>query len=283
MSQLVDVAINYYGKPWQTKLTIDTLLEHSGQHLGMIYLAEEPQQPRDDESIESVVAAFPGRIIVLHPRHYFGWRPVRKPLSRVDVRQSVRYQQALELSDKRYVLLCHNDVEFRGNLVGELLRAIESGGHVGAGLVGQCWNCPASSSGICDPERRPAVRLSYWQALSLSVRVRSPRTRPWRIDPVHPLPLPECRLNEFACLIDVDVYRRTTIPGGPALPIGVLNGGVDIGCAWFRSMVRSGRTFAHVPIWDYCVHIGGHPALFNPRAYDDAERAAREMLESRQG
>ena len=281
MSPLVDVAVNYYGKPWQTRLTIDTLLEHSGRHIGTIYLAEEPQQPRADEPIDSVVAAFPDRIVVLHPQHFFGWGRVRTSLRRADVRRSARYQQALEMSDKRYVLLCHNDVEFGADLVGELLRAIRAGGHAGAGLIGQCWNCPASTAGICDSERQADVRLSYLQALSLSVRVDSPRTRPWLIDPLHPLPLPECRLNEFACLIDVETYRRATIPEGRALPIGVQNGGVDIGSAWFHAMVNSGYSFAHVPIWDYCVHDAGHPVLFDASRYDEAERVARAKLQAR--
>ena len=34
----IDVAINYYGKPYQTALTIATLLEHSAEWVESIYL-----------------------------------------------------------------------------------------------------------------------------------------------------------------------------------------------------------------------------------------------------
>ena len=47
----VDVAINYYGKPYQTLLTIETLLEHSGQHIDRIYLIRELKQPREEQDI----------------------------------------------------------------------------------------------------------------------------------------------------------------------------------------------------------------------------------------
>src|SRR5665647_1201839 len=47
----VDVAINYFGKPYQTLLTIESLLEHSDRHLDLIYLIKEPQQPRADEDM----------------------------------------------------------------------------------------------------------------------------------------------------------------------------------------------------------------------------------------
>jgi hypothetical protein len=280
----VDVAINYYGKPYQTLLTIESLLEHSGGHLDVIYLIRELQQPRADEDMGMLTRRYAGRLIVFTPARYLGWgivslRSVRKD---AELRRSVRYQYALEETNKQHLFVTHNDVLYTADLVGELLRTIETGPHAGAGAIGQCWNCPASAAGLCADESYAELRLSYAAAIRLSLRFPSPRTRPWRIDPRCPVPLPECRLNEFACLLDVGLYRRDTMPRGSAPPFGFYDR-VDTGCAWFRAMVRGGHTFANVHIEDYCIHGAGHPDLFDPGAYDRKERGARALLAERYG
>lgn len=280
----VDVAINYFGKPYQTLLTIESLLEHSGEHLDVIYLIKEPQQPRADEDMGMLTRRFADRLIVFTPARYLGWGTVSVRAVRKDeeLRRSVRYQYALEETDKRYLFVTHNDVLYTADLVGELLRAIQAGPHAGAGSIGQCWNCPASTAGLCDGDRYAELKLSYVAALRLTLRFPSPRTHPWLIDPRRPIPLPECRLNEFACLLDVGMYRRDTMPLGSSPPFGFFDR-VDTACAWFRSMVLKGYTFANVRINDYCVHRAGHPDLFDPGAYERKETAARVVLAERYG
>lgn len=276
----VDVAISYYGKPFQTLLTIRTLLRYSGQHISRVYLIEEAQQPDAGGCIDYVTSALPGMVTVLQPKHYLGWARADLGRSRVsdDYRRSIRYQYALEESDQSYMLLAHNDVRFTGDLVGEFLRVINDGLYAGAGAIGQCWNCPAKTAGVCGDGRFSGLNLTYVDAVLMCTRQRSSRTRPWLINPLRPVPLPECRLNEFACLLDMDAYRRETMPWGELLPFGVYNRGVDLGCGWFRSMIRRGHEFANVNIWDYCVHSAGHPALFDAETYADGEARARSIL-----
>lgn len=280
----VDVAINYYGKPYQTLLTIESLLEHSDGHLDVIYLIREPRQPRTDEDILALTRKYADRMVVFTPPRYLGWSTVSQRSVRRDagLRRSLRYQYALEETDKRYLFIAHNDVLFTADLVGELLRAIATGPHAGAGSIGQCWNCPACTVGLCDGDRQAQLKLSYASALLLALKIRSPRTRPWRIDPWHPVPLPECRLNEFACVLDVDVYRHETLPAGSSPPFGIF-GRVDTGCGWFSAMVHKGHTFASVHIDDYCIHGAGHPDLFDADAYDRKENDARVVLATRYG
>jgi len=43
----VDVAINVYGKPYQTALTIQSLLKYSGNHIGKIFLILEKTNLKD--------------------------------------------------------------------------------------------------------------------------------------------------------------------------------------------------------------------------------------------
>jgi hypothetical protein len=280
----VDVAINYYGKPYQTLLTLESLLEHSNDHIDLIYLIKEAKQPRADEDVSLVTRRHADRMVVFTPAFHLGWRTasLRKVTKDADFRRSVRYQYALEATNKRYLFITHNDVLYTTDLVGKLLGEIQKGPHAGSGLIGQCWNCPASTADICDGNRHADLKLTYVEALSLSLRVRSPRTRPWLINPANPVPLPECRLNEFACVLDVDLYRRETMPWGSSPPFGYLDR-VDIGCSWFRSMILKGHTFANVDINDYCVHVAGHPDLFDPGAYERKESIARKLLSERYG
>jgi hypothetical protein len=48
----VDVAINVYGKPYQTALSILSLLKYSKKYINKIYINIEKKQPEDfDETI----------------------------------------------------------------------------------------------------------------------------------------------------------------------------------------------------------------------------------------
>ncbi len=46
----VDVAINMYGKPYNTAVTIHSLLKQSHEHIDKIYLNIECVQPRKQDS-----------------------------------------------------------------------------------------------------------------------------------------------------------------------------------------------------------------------------------------
>jgi hypothetical protein len=220
---------------------------------------------------------------VFRPEHYLFWPGPSPDAVRDDegLRLSVRYQYALEATDKRHLFITHNDVLYTGDLVGELKRAMADGTYAGAGLIGQCWNCPAFTAGLCDSTRHEELRLSFARAVWLSLRIDSPRTHPRQIDMRRPMPLPECRLNEFACLLDVDTYRRETMPAGAAPPFGSNGGGIDTACGWFRAMVTKGYRFANVNIWDYCEHGAGHPDLSDAARYSAKEAAALELLRER--
>lgn len=89
----VDVAINYYGKPYQTLLTIETLLEHSAQHIDRIYLIREPKQPREEQDIVGLLAKYGDRVTVFQPEHYLAWSPSNVDRVREDesYRLSIRY------------------------------------------------------------------------------------------------------------------------------------------------------------------------------------------------
>ena len=180
--------------------------------------------------------------------------------------------------------MTHNDVFYTGDLIAELLRRMQEAPYAGAGLIGMCWYCPAATAGMCDPSRQEELRLSYLQAVWLCLRVKSHRSRPRLIDRQFPMPLPECRLNEFACLLDVDACLRETVPSGGSPLFGSNDGGVDTGMGWFHSMVNKRYRFANVDIWDYCHHghgSDGHGDLFDERRFETKERSAAAALHER--
>ena len=303
----VDVAINMYGKPYNTAVTILSLLERSSQHIDKIYLTMECVQPnpQDSELVLQLLDTIKERLIVYVPRYHiwYGKLDTRRYVNQ-DYRHSIRYQYAFETTDKRYLLITHNDVLYRKDLVEIFLENVA--GNVGIGSIGQCWNCPAGKAGRCASERYHDYRPSLSEIAELVSQfplVREPRPRAvgmagtirhilLRIlggtqivfDAEDPWPLPECRLNEFSCLVDLGIVRPISIPNGPIVPIGS-DEWLDTGVRWFHMLCKRGHRFRHVDIARYCEHAwagprgAGHPSLFSQQKYQMEEEDARKYFE----
>lgn len=288
----VDVALNYFGKPWQTLAAVWSLLLHSSAHVGRIFVTRELDQPVKyapafEELLLEYGPAMPGdhEVVVLRPSVGFGtwFADLDRARAEAEYRWGLRYQAAIEASEARYVFICHNDVLFTGDILGPMLARAEDEGLAGVGHVGQCWNCPAREALSCSPH--DPVRLTHAEALALYAEHPGPRDYALRFVPDSPRKraLPECRLNEFAALLDLDVYRREVLPAGDVTPIGAYNGGVDLGSAWYREMVERGHAIGHFDIFAYARHGwlperagGGHAALSDDSLYVAEEAAAEE-------
>lgn len=286
MSQ-VDVAINVYGKPHQTAVTLLSLLEHSGEHIGRIHITLEKRQPFGAE-FGPLLRILGDRATIHRPRFWYGVRPQRsKWLMRWSAyRRSLRYQQAWETSDKQYLFITHNDVLYTGDIIGAMLR--RAPGNIAVGPVGQCWNCPASFAGICSPAQHSRVRPTYPQWQQLVHTHPGPRAAHYDrvVDPAAPWPLPECRVNEWSMLVDLHAARPIVMPNGKAVPIGALYG-LDIGTQWFHDVLNAGYTVAHFEITPYATHAwassqgSGHAALSDHTEYDRSEARALRWLQEK--
>lgn len=283
-SPVVDVAINVYGKPYQTAVTLLTLLKHSGPWIDKIYFVEERRQPKGTD-LKPLLRVLGNR--VTHYRPWF-WFWVNNELKYrwafrfAAVRAGIRYQYAWEQSDKDYLFVVHNDVLFEGDLIGRYLSEIDS--YAGVGPIGQCWNCPAFAAQLCDSTRYLAYRPSREELRQLSERYPAPRENEYeRCFPDHSWPLPECRLNEFAALVNLKTARSLTMPQGDLYPFG-LAGGFDVGSHWFHQMNLAGFPFKHVPLEPLAYHgwvssaRSGHGALFDQDRYAAEEAMARQKL-----
>lgn len=302
-AQLVDAAVNIFAKPYQTALSVLSLLRFSGERIDKVYLQFEPAGSMYDPAPPYAIAEYLGdRAVPFQPGHWLK-REDSDPrrLARDEAyRLSVRYQYAFEHSAKARLFVIHNDVLIKKDIVGAMLAVMGEGDNVFAvGQLGQCWNCPASQEAIvrdaglgdspCSPERyrdfRPdtdGLQRLYEAAPRHGFFVRgyaegwndAYRTAAW--------PLPECRINEWGCLVDLALTRAHVMPHGPVLPFGAFEacgtGSLDTATPWFRELCRLGLDARPMAIAPYLTHWVGN-AKKTEYKYSRAEGNARGILE----
>lgn len=280
----VDVAINAYGKPYQTAVTLLTLLKHSGEWIDKIYFVEEFKQP-EPANFKFIFDALGDKIVYYKPKVWLWVGSVKYNflLNFKRYRYAIRYQYAWEKSKNDNLLVIHNDVYFKGDLVGEYLKS--KGDASGIGRIGQCWVCPAHVAGLCSPETYTNYRPSYEELMEVSRKHPLARSAEYErvVDPSTPWPLPECRLNEYVALIDLQKTRKDTMPVGKASAFGSYDR-LDVGVKWFADLNNMGHSFKHFDYDPYATHSwvslqnAGHNALFDKDLYQYEESVAKEVL-----
>jgi len=268
----VDVIINVFGKPWQTLATLKTLLKHSGQHIDKIFMIKEVKQ-LNDENIDFIFKHIPN-LEVFTPRDYI-FTIHNLDYKNENQRFNVRYQYGIERSDKKFVFITHNDVFYSGDIIGHMLDVI--GDCVGVGEIGQCWNCPAKAAGVCSGDKFYEWNPTYDDILKL--KVPHIRTSLGNINKNNPKPMPECRLNEFACLLNREIIINECQPNGPCPLFG--QHGMDSGDLWFRYMHFKGYKFVdNRKYYDhgYWATDAGMATQRNYELYKKAEIVAKNYL-----
>jgi hypothetical protein len=280
------VVINVYGKPFNTAATLYSLLKHSGQWIDKIYFITERKQPANS-NFDFITAALGDRAIIYTPPLWLWVRPFRhKFLFRIPpFRRSVRYQYGWEKTDKDFLFITHNDVLYTSDIIGAMLSGI--GDHIGIGQVGQCWNCSANFAGVCSPATYTQYKPSYPELMELMKRFPGSREKDYGTLPhkERPWPLPECRLNEWAAMVNMKKARPVTMPVGDALPFGAFYE-LDIATRWFSDVNNMGHTVAHFSLDGYGRHAwagkmpNGHIALSDINEYNYSEQVAEQYLQS---
>lgn len=231
MTKIVDAVINVYGKAYQTLAALKTLMLHSGKHIDKIYFIEEKEQPFNTD-FNFIFGKF-DNLIHFIPKYFFFISPTdRKRYIETDYRYSLRYQYAWENTDKKYLFIAHNDVIFKGDIIGEMLKTLHQHNDLDAGIgeVGACWNCPAFFAKKCNGDKYLHYNPSYEEVIDLMQQYPPKRTQEENsffldnVDIIKPMPLPGCRLNEWACLIDMGKIKHEVIPYGSTTPMGAYVG-----------------------------------------------------------
>ena len=300
---MIDVAVNIFAKPFQTALSLLSLLERCGRHIGTIWLQFEPVGSKHDPITPYHIADWlreqlgDARIRVSQPEYWLDLNAADpQRLGDTAYRMGIRYQHAFENSTSDRLFLMHNDVFVLKDILGDMSDAM--GDAFAIGQLGQCWNCPASNEELmrdvadhapCTPATyenfQPdfdTLRELYAQGHARNVFVR-PYDRAFvgEFD-MQPWPLPECRINEWACLINLKAVQSHCIPRGPALSPGAYRqcGPVclDIGVTWFRQMHALGMRARHFDVSHHMKHWVG-TGKNTPRRYALAEDNALRLLQ----
>lgn len=297
MHQKVDVALNIFAKPYQTALSVLSLLRHSDALIDKIYLQFEPMGSRYDAVPPYAIAHYLGdRAVVFQPDVWVECDAVDKNrLLDTAYRLSMRYQFAFEHSDKKHLFIMHNDVFFKKDIIGAMLAAI--GEAFAIGQIGQCWNCPAHNeelmselgfSQACGSERYAQFKpdFSTLNHLYDEARQRGLHIRPyWEGWDEHygrqAWPLPECRVSEWGCLVDLEQTNPLVVPQGKIAPFGAFEycGSVTLDTAvhWFRDLNRLGLRAKHFPVEEYMIHFVGSFRMTR-RLHQEAESKAQNIL-----
>jgi len=302
MGKKVDVCISFYGKPYQTMVTIKSLMQHSRQHIDKIYLSRERRQPHNDYSgIFKIVDYFRNdpdvKLVLQFPKYHLGLGVADRERAKRDTvwRQSIMYQYAMETTDKKYLCIMHNDMLYHRDMIGDMLKTFAEGPEnlAGVGSIGQCWSCPAGKDwgNRCNSFRYQEYVPTREEALELTAAHATPRRelqlKVIQGGRVHMLP--ECRLNEYCALIDIEKYRKETIPNGEIGCFGGVWEGVDVATIWSHDMYKRGYTFKHLTLEDYAKHApfdntgSGTKANDVSDVYFTAEKRAEEYLNQHYG
>ncbi len=249
----IDVAIQSYKKPESLLYTLMCLKECCGDRIDTVYI-------NDDCSGEDASRHYSNTAV----REYFqGWNirfrcntlPVRWRRLKVHgyrpsyiapwlhllgvlrymlrhwrltpLSDNVRYQWALNTTDKKFVFLTHDDVEYTGDIIGHYLDSMTPDTAI-VGDLGQCWCCPFSTTADpCSPQRimhgeRPS---ELWP---LTDSKPGPQRR-------------ACRINEWCCMIRTSAAHEIT--NKENCFFGNYDDFGDVGAYWFEQAVKHGYRF----------------------------------------
>ena len=279
MTTKVDVVINVYGKPNQTLCTLKSLMKHSGEYIDKIYFIEELKQPYDDK-VDWVKSYFDNIISYTPNKYEFMPSHINMgDIKDVNNRYNARYQYGIENSDKKHIFLTHNDVLYTDNIIKNMLQLADDN-IAGIGQIGVCWNCPANKKNLCSGERFYEYNPTYNDILKL---LPYDNIIDALIDKDNPKPLPSCRINEWACLINRNITMTECVPKGTTPLFGVYDI-LDVGMAWFKSLHLKGYEFIDYRtgyIHGYWANNqAGYPNQLNSRLYKEAEQTAKEYFEN---
>lgn len=278
MAAPVDVSIVYFGKPYQTLVSLLSLLKYSRQHIDTIHISVECKQPHGD--INGVYIVLEGlknyKVQLYYPNQFYQLGPLEYEQVKQDenLRWSLPYQYALEKSTNQYLFILHNDMLFHADMIGDMFeKGFSKHKLAGAGSIGQCWSCPANWDNKCSGSKQEAYVPSQAEAIAVHEAHATPRQkldleiiRSGRV-----YPLPECRLNEYSCLVNLENYRRNTLPAGDSRCFGGVWNGADLGTSWFYDMVNRGHRFQHFVLEDYALHSPFNPIGQGSQDYSKAD------------
>ncbi len=250
----IDVAIQSYKKPELLIYTLLSLHKFCKDSIDTVWIS-------DDKSGEDVLsyynssqlqeALYPWKIRVRENKNRIGWwlsfvkdkKPKYLSMWYMYYRmlwnifkvghiyankEDIRYQWAIDNSDKEYLLLLHDDVNIYDDIVNIYINEIKSLSNPSIiGSLGQCWRCPHEKNG-CNPAK--ILKKEYPSKKWPSTKI-SEKDHAWA-----------CRINEWCALISVNSAKE--IEKEHNILFGNCDNGGDTGAYWFSVAIENGYSFS---------------------------------------
>lgn len=277
----VDVAINVHKRPIASYLALKSLIRNCENDIDRIYFIDDNHELVDYSNILNDVD-LKYHLEYFKPKYNFWTNPINlQKIEDEEYRHSIRYQYAIEKTDKEFLFIMHDDIVVNGNIIKDLRDNI--GDCIGIGEIGQCWNCPAKKLGKCVSEKFEEYKPSYEELFEMYSSDLPPRWKNClgKYFQQFPWPLPECRLNEYACLININKNNFKEFPFfGTVTQVDNLI--LDTATGWFRKNIYKGYKFKHFDIYKDIYHEkGGHGTFFNNEDYEKREEKCKYILKER--
>jgi len=256
----IDVAINSYKKPESLIYTLMSLKQIAGDMIDTVYI-------NDDCSGKEVCDIYRSAAI----QEYF--KPwiinVRENTHNIGIKQAyirgyypsymtwkfflkrwwwffspeyghnrfdIRYQYALEHTDKKYLLIMHDDVRFVKNIVQVYLDTLSQNQDLTiVGQIGQCWRCYLRK--FCNKQEliNGVLPSKYWP-LTPDREIEQSQD----FNPKEGFSYP-CRINEWCCM--VDVAKANEITQKSRAFFGNMYPHSDTAAYWFAEGIKYGLKF----------------------------------------
>lgn len=249
----IDVAVQSYKKPESLIYTLLTLHRHSRDKIDVVWINDDRSGGKVLDAYHELAASGalnPWQVRVRENTYRMGWwvsfvrgyKPAYLSLgfklkrmawnlykngSMYVEEYDIRYQWSIAKTDKEYLLIIHDDVEFKNDIASLYLKNIlERKGKAIVGDLGQCWRCDFQAQG-CTPQKllggyRPSP---IWPSTKLN-----PDSHAWA-----------CRINEWSALLNVqaahDIARKDKVFFGNFDAQG------DISAYWFSRSIAAGYGF----------------------------------------
>ena len=249
----IDVAVQSYKKPESLIFTLLSLHRYCCDHIDVVWINDDCSGGNvlnAYQALEDSGALYPWRIRIrentvrmgwwisfvrgFNPKYLTLWFKVKRMLwnfyknrSFYVSQEDIRYQWAIANTDKEYLLVIHDDIEFKGDIVSLYLKSIMREKNIAiVGDLGQCWRCDFHSSG-CSPSEILAGNFpsDIWPSTKVLQSSHA-----WA-----------CRINEWSALIRVKVARKIAV--NEKVFFGNYDDNGDVAAYWFSRLIASGYGF----------------------------------------
>lgn len=258
----IDVAIQSFKKPESLIYTLLSLKKFCGEIIDTIYInddcsGDEVVQHYYNQEFINLMSPIKIKIRVnrkpsgytftLMTKEAFKKKTLKEkirlilhiPIKRLKLYKTsddIRYQWAINNTDKKYLFIIHDDIKFYQNIAEIYLSKFKNDSKLAiVGDMGGARLCPFGPCGEkCSPEK---IMNGY---------------RPWELWPITGKQTiihrilgryqRNCRINEWCCMIDVDIARSLGERYG--IYFGNYEGGGDVGTFWFEKIIKLGYHFS---------------------------------------